>query len=694
VPSGLWSRAAVIFGLSAMAVVQPVLDLFGKNPEFFVAGNYGAGQIVWFAILVAIVPPLVGTALVAGASLVNERLGSIVFATVVGGLATAFALALLRTIGVDQVVLVAVVAVLIGCGIAALVLRTRGGRLLVTYLAAANLLFVGSFLLISPASELVAGGSVGDLGHIDVPDLRAPVVLVVLDELPAATIMRGDGSLNEDRYPGFAELTSVSTWFRNASSQYHLTHRAVPSILDGRLSDRDDLPTYDDHPRNLFTLLGQSVPVHRYESVTDLCPESVCTPPPRQPLSRAIEDASIVYGHRVLPSSLRDELPAIDNSWGSYGVEDDTPDDELVRQETAAASDVRESHIDRAYAKWKGLAAEERSPLGQAGVLRDRIAEITAEPALHFVHVALPHRPWVLTREGATLASKPPEPPEDPSAPRYDDAVRMEYQLHSMQVGAADTLVGQLVDHLRALPNWKDVLLVVTSDHGTNLTAPDIGRTTITDANREEIYRVPLFVKAPGQLTGEVRDDSVQTIDLLPSIIDLLGASTNWTFDGHSMYDASAATTPPRVTTDVAGVLEIAARRAEVFPHGDDWFGLAAVGEHGELVGEQLSSLEVGAPSTLTARVDQRRLFDDLPTPDGELPLVLTGTVTGSDEEPPDLIVAIEGTIAGVVGGYVPRGGAWAFRGYVADAYQAGRNTVTLYEVDGDGDDAVLRPVR
>ena len=160
-------------------------------------------------------------------------------------------------------------------------------QLFVSYLAVANLFFVGSFLFLSPTSELLAGGTAADVGEIAVPALGGPVVLIVLDELPAATLMRADGSLNEERFPGFAELASVSTWFRNASSQYNLTHRAVPSILDGRLADGDDLPTAADHPRNLFTLLGQDVPVHRYESVTDLCPPTVCEPPPRQPLSQA-----------------------------------------------------------------------------------------------------------------------------------------------------------------------------------------------------------------------------------------------------------------------------------------------------------------------------------------------------------------------------------------------------------------------
>ena len=63
----------------------------------------------------------------------------------------------------------------------------------------------------------------------------------------------------------------------------------------------------------------------------------------------------------------------------------------------------------------------------------------------------------------------------------------------------------------------------------------------VTEENGEEVFRVPLFVKAPGQSTGETRDDSAQNIDVLPSIVDLLGAEVDWEFDGHSLFDDSAA---------------------------------------------------------------------------------------------------------------------------------------------------------
>ena len=257
----LRTRSLVVLGLSSLAVAQPLLDLFGRNPEFFVAGNYSTGQIVWFALLITLVPPLVGIAAIAIATLINRRAGTIVYAIVVALLGAAFVLAVLRTIGVDPVVLV--VARRLGrwgrppspwpCE------RMPGDCCCPTSPSPTS---PSSRCSCSPARppKLIAGGGSGDLGEVTVPELGGPVVVLVLDEFPAATIMRPDGTINSDRFPGFAELASVSTWFRNASSQHNLTHRAVPSILDGRLAADGTLPTYSDHPRNLFTLFGGDSP--------------------------------------------------------------------------------------------------------------------------------------------------------------------------------------------------------------------------------------------------------------------------------------------------------------------------------------------------------------------------------------------------------------------------------------------------
>jgi len=57
-------------------------------------------------------------------------------------------------------------------------------------------------------------------------------------------------------------------------------------------------------------------------------------------------------------------------------------------------------------------------------------------------------------------------------------------------------------------------------------------------------------------------------------------------------------------------------------------------------------------------------------------------------------VIAINGTLAGVVGDFHRSGGGWTFTGYVADLYREGRNEVRLYEVARHGDDVTLHPVR
>ncbi len=66
-------RAFIILGLSGLAITQPILGLFGDNPQFFVAGSYTTTQIVAFGLLVALVPPLVGIAITAVGTSADRR---------------------------------------------------------------------------------------------------------------------------------------------------------------------------------------------------------------------------------------------------------------------------------------------------------------------------------------------------------------------------------------------------------------------------------------------------------------------------------------------------------------------------------------------------------------------------------------------------------------------------------------------
>ena len=311
--------AAVLFGLAGLAITQPVLDLFGRNPTFFVAGGYGPGQIVAFALMVGFLPAAVVFAASAVPGMLGRHMGDWLHGVAVAGFAGLFTLVVCRSWGIDQLWAATGAALAVGVVVAVIERRVRVARQFLSYLALGNVAFVLLFLFGSPAAELLQGTSYADAGSVKVPPLEGPVVVVVLDEFPLPSLIRGDGSINDVRYPNFAALAGESTWFRNAASESHWTHRSVPEILTGVRTGDDDLPFVRDHPRNYFTLFGGRYPVSRYEVVTDLCPPDACARAPGESLRQALGDASVVYRHRALPEDLRDGLPDIDHSWGDFG---------------------------------------------------------------------------------------------------------------------------------------------------------------------------------------------------------------------------------------------------------------------------------------------------------------------------------------------------------------------------------------
>ena len=62
---------------------------------------------------------------------------------------------------------------------------------------------------------------------------------------------------------------------------------------------------------------------------------------------------------------------------------------------------------------------------------------------------------------------------------------------------------------------------MVAADHGVSFMKAR-ERRRLTRGNIGEIAPVPLFIKAPGQKQGKVDDASVETIDILPTILDIL----------------------------------------------------------------------------------------------------------------------------------------------------------------------------
>ncbi len=102
---------------------------------------------------------------------------------------------------------------------------------------------------------------------------------------------------------------------------------------------------------------------------------------------------------------------------------------------------------------------------------------------------------------------------------------------------------------------------------------------------------------------------------------------------------------PVEIDPALDPLIEVVERNTERLPHGEDWPSVAAPGEAGAWVGMPLADLDIG-PSVGPVTVDE---LADLLTTDrasGFLPVMVQTTFEGDD--PPDqLLIAIDGVVAG-----------------------------------------------
>ena len=665
-------------------VAAPLLDLYGKNPGVFVANRSTPGQIVLFALLVTFLPPLIAVLVLAVTEKLGERPGDIAYYVLVGISAAATGMAISRQVVPDHTV----AAVALGAGLTTVVLllcrRIEQGLLYFSLLGPAVLVM---FLAISPTSRLLAEpvSAPSDIEHIGRP---APVVLIQLDELPVSSLMSEDGTINERLFPNFARLADEGNWYRNALSNSIATTSSVPAILTGRLGDSDDSPSVADHPNNLFTLLGDSYEMHVVEWLTDLCPEDLCQDYAGRGPARfgsLLQDVGVVYAHLSLPVSARDSLPSIDGTWKGFLGQ--------AESREAAPVDIGDLAVPKAGVRSGWIDWLQR--------IIDGI-EQDAPPTLHFVHLESPHIPWRTNPSGSHYER--PEQYDEVDGVEIEghwverpDLPRLGFQRHLYQLGFLDQRLGALFDRLEETGNWDQALVVVVADHGASF-VPGQHRRWPKEDNRVDLYRVPLFVKLPGQTQGHTYDEPAFGIDILPTIVDALEISTDWEFDGRSLTTIEGTDRPHEVifyccnrdpvSTDLDDLFDQVRRNHEWVPDQDDWIGVAGSGPYADLVGRPVTELGPEPSDDLRWSLTQSDRLSAVSRQSGFVPTYISGRL----ELPPgvetdDLLLVVNGTIAGT--GLVTRdsGTSGEIHGLVAEELIAeGANEVAILVPAPDGD--------
>jgi N-sulfoglucosamine sulfohydrolase len=159
-----------------------------------------------------------------------------------------------------------------------------------------------------------------------------------------------------------------------------------------------------------------------------------------------------------------------------------------------------------------------------------RFMQAGDEPFFLMVNYPDAHRPFLeqvggLPKEPLKAADVKPFAYLGVDHPR----LRQDTANHYNCIMRLDALIGDLLDTLEKSGKADDTLVVYLSDHGADLLR---GKTTCYEGG----LRVPLIISWPGRIqAGQVREELVSAIDLLPTILHATGTAAPGGLPGRSL---------------------------------------------------------------------------------------------------------------------------------------------------------------
>ncbi|HKY21987.1 MAG TPA: sulfatase-like hydrolase/transferase [Vicinamibacterales bacterium] len=664
-----FERGAALLALVAIAIAQPIFEVVSNSPEFFPARGTPATTAVAAVLAICFGLPLTLLGLERAIRAVNLRAAATFHGMVVALLSAAVFMPWFRRAEILTFPWDALISALIGLAVALAYGRVNILRQFFTVLVLAAVVVPALFLL-DPGvkqnflpSESTAG--------VQTIERTPPIVLVVFDELPANSLLAADGQIDAERYPNFGALARDAYWFRNASTVAYTTSHAVPAILSGRyLAASNAVPTLRYYPVNLITALDRHYEIFASMRFQQLCPPRACQQNaaiPTDTVGSLVSDFGLVWLHVVLPEKLTDGLPPVVGDWAEFGGTPETP--------TAA------------------------TPTGRRGVFEQFVSSIENRPArLHFIHSMFPHMPFEYVPSGRQYRAPDHQNVRfggsllfQAASAAYADTI---HQRHLAQVGYADRLVGDLISRMRRVGVYDDALVIITSDHGASYREGRLRRQPRPQQhNLSDILQVPLLVKLPGQQRGEVVERIVETVDIFPTILDVVGATTRLRLDGRSLIDAQLPArrsfflrdrnrldrAPRRVgdlSADRAASLE---RKESRFGRGDLKALYAPPGAR-RLLGVSRSAVRPAPDVQITIR--NLGQYEAVALDRDPLPIYVRGALSTSRSEPLTVAVVVNGIVAAIAESYRDRDGHLFGTLIPETALRDGKNTVEALVVD------------
>lgn len=164
-------------------------------------------------------------------------------------------------------------------------------------------------------------------------------------------------------------------------------------------------------------------------------------------------------------------------------------------------------------------------------------AKSAGKPFCLMLNIADPHKPFYAEgKRGATVPDKKVPTrvftPEEVPVPGFlpdDPVIRKELSQYYSTVRRADDAVGSVLEALKSSGQADKTIIVFLSDHGMPL---PFAKTQLYHHST----RTPLMISWPGVTKPGAIDEAhmVSTVDLLPTLLDMLGIEKPGGFDGSS----------------------------------------------------------------------------------------------------------------------------------------------------------------
>ena len=325
---------------------------------------------------------------------------------------------------------------------------------------------------------------------------------------------------------------------------------------------------------------------------------------------------------------------------------------------------------------------------------------------LYVKHALLPHVPWIFLPSGRQHRFEASDPVPGLASPRgFNDPDLMKVNMlrQLLQIGYVDRQLGRLREHMERAGIWKRALVVVTADHGYAWQVGVESRRRTNSSNIHMIATVPLFVKAPGQRRGRSIDSYVRSVDILPTMADILNVSPGYSVHGHSAFSRTV-----RRRRKVRVIeryfrrdLEISAwaieRRRRAFIHrklrlfgtgpatGEDWRLYQGIGPNRELLGRPLSELATAAARGTSARVARAEALANVNLASQLRPVHIAGRISSRRPHKRAIAVAVNGRIEAIGRSFfLEEAKPETFAAIVPEwVLREGHNDVRVFEVRG-----------